>query len=191
MLWHNTPAWPHGHGCIFTVSIRVLRQWAQDIKGGLLARLRTHYPYPSRHNVQYVFSFALCNRKFADHSRLCNTIEQLRVPFSAREASYADTFPDFQTRQQTTRVTYSESSAGPSHARIWTVQCKVDGQPLGTGVAAQKSVAKEEAARQALQVQSGEPSYNSPDWQKRSRTKGTEPANENATGPTTTPPQSS
>ncbi|KAI5898772.1 hypothetical protein EV122DRAFT_259956 [Schizophyllum commune] len=57
----------------------------------------------------------------------------------------------FQTRQQTTRVTYSESSAGPSHARIWTVQCKVDGQPLGTGVAAQKSVAKEEAARQALQ----------------------------------------
>ena len=28
----------------------------------------------------------------------------------------------------------------------------VDGQPLGTGVAAQKSVAKEEAARQALQV---------------------------------------
>ena len=83
MLWHNTPARPHGHGCIFTVSIRVLRQWAQDIKGGLLARLRTHYPYPSRHNVQYVFSFVLGSRKFADRRRLCNAIEQLRVPFSA------------------------------------------------------------------------------------------------------------
>ncbi|KAL1694804.1 hypothetical protein GGG16DRAFT_109749 [Schizophyllum commune] len=47
------------------------------------------------------------------------------------------------------------------------------------------------AAQAASQVQSGEPSYNSPDWQKRTRTKGTEPANENATGPTTTPPQSS
>ncbi|KAF8978317.1 hypothetical protein BDQ17DRAFT_1550578 [Cyathus striatus] len=57
-----------------------------------------------------------------------------------------------QEKQQSSLLAWVEQSSGPSHETTWTVQCKVDGQVLGTGKAATKQAAKDVAARQALQV---------------------------------------
>ncbi|KAF9021736.1 hypothetical protein BDZ89DRAFT_227693 [Hymenopellis radicata] len=58
----------------------------------------------------------------------------------------------FQARGDTTAVSYSEAVDGPSDKAQWTVICKVSGQTKGTGKAASKAAAKEEAARQTLQA---------------------------------------
>ncbi|KAF8915117.1 hypothetical protein CPB85DRAFT_1560573 [Mucidula mucida] len=76
----------------------------------------------------------------------------------------------FQAKGDTTSVSYQESVEGPSDKAQWTVICKgeprnglhlsrradlgnpVSGQTKGTGKAASKAAAKEEAARQTLQA---------------------------------------
>ncbi|KAL4266293.1 hypothetical protein AB1N83_003817 [Pleurotus pulmonarius] len=51
----------------------------------------------------------------------------------------------------TARATYNESQGGANHAPIWTMVCKIDQQPRGTGTHNNKSVAKDEASKRALE----------------------------------------
>ncbi|KAJ7204489.1 hypothetical protein GGX14DRAFT_460660 [Mycena pura] len=57
-----------------------------------------------------------------------------------------------QSKGQAHLLSWSESSSGPSNQIAWTIQCKVDGDVLGTGVADTKASAREAAASQALQT---------------------------------------
>jgi len=52
---------------------------------------------------------------------------------------------------------WEERVSGEHHNVLWTVTCKIDGEPLGTGSGPRKSVAKEEAARIALLALGVEP----------------------------------
>ncbi|KAF9786752.1 hypothetical protein BJ322DRAFT_1106871 [Thelephora terrestris] len=47
-------------------------------------------------------------------------------------------------------LSWEEVSSGPPHALMWTVVCKIRGEPYGSAYASRKMAAKEEAARQAL-----------------------------------------
>ncbi|KDQ63038.1 hypothetical protein JAAARDRAFT_188661 [Jaapia argillacea MUCL 33604] len=49
-------------------------------------------------------------------------------------------------------LSWVEASSGPSHAKVWTMTCKISGETKGTASATQKAVAKEEAAKQALKA---------------------------------------
>lgn len=49
-------------------------------------------------------------------------------------------------------VTYPAESTGPSHQPRWTVQCMINGVEKGRGVGKNQKIAREEAAKQALNV---------------------------------------
>ncbi|KAJ7784183.1 hypothetical protein B0H16DRAFT_291302 [Mycena metata] len=55
----------------------------------------------------------------------------------------------YQSRNSIHLVSWIEYSTGPPHQIRWTVQCKVSGEVIGTGVAESKSAAKDEAGRLA------------------------------------------
>ncbi|KAJ6623100.1 hypothetical protein B0H10DRAFT_2213790 [Mycena sp. CBHHK59/15] len=73
-------------------------------------------------------------------------------------ATYLTTPPDyvtqlnnhFQGQKASHTLSWEEYSTGLSHEIKWTVIYKVSGEVKGTGVAVNKSAAKEEAARQTL-----------------------------------------
>jgi len=47
-------------------------------------------------------------------------------------------------------ISWEESSTGPTTAPLWKMTCKVSGDVLGTATAHQKSVAKDQASKEAL-----------------------------------------
>ncbi|KAJ7070606.1 hypothetical protein C8F01DRAFT_385490 [Mycena amicta] len=49
-------------------------------------------------------------------------------------------------------LSWAETAAGPSNARFWTMDCKIDGVSRGSATATTKSAAKEVAAKQACEV---------------------------------------
>ncbi|OBZ68389.1 hypothetical protein A0H81_11598 [Grifola frondosa] len=49
-------------------------------------------------------------------------------------------------------LSWEESRIGPDHAGQWKMSCKVNGEVKGVAVSSQKGVAKEDAAKQALQA---------------------------------------
>ncbi|KAF9451370.1 hypothetical protein P691DRAFT_757315 [Macrolepiota fuliginosa MF-IS2] len=48
-------------------------------------------------------------------------------------------------------ISYEETSEGLAHNAIWVVKCKFKGEVKGVGKGATKSLAKEGAAKEALQ----------------------------------------
>ncbi|PBK98395.1 hypothetical protein ARMGADRAFT_575417 [Armillaria gallica] len=55
-----------------------------------------------------------------------------------------------QKQNRLAAVSWVESSSGPPNKPTWTMTCKIDGEARGTGTGAQKHVAKDAAADQAL-----------------------------------------
>jgi len=57
-----------------------------------------------------------------------------------------------QSKNQAALLTWEESSSGPAHAPQWTLTCKLNGEVVGVGTGAQKHIAKDMAAKAALQT---------------------------------------
>ncbi|KAH6916647.1 hypothetical protein BKA70DRAFT_1250149 [Coprinopsis sp. MPI-PUGE-AT-0042] len=57
-----------------------------------------------------------------------------------------------QNRGQLHFLSYAETSSGPAHQQLWTVECKINGVVKGVGAGADKAQAKKVAAQQALQA---------------------------------------
>ncbi|TFK71648.1 hypothetical protein BDN72DRAFT_837369 [Pluteus cervinus] len=57
-----------------------------------------------------------------------------------------------QSQNQSHLLSWAEQLSAPPGEPQWTVQCKISGKVVGTGVATQKSAAKQAAARQACEV---------------------------------------
>ncbi|KAK0234544.1 hypothetical protein EDD85DRAFT_955373 [Armillaria nabsnona] len=72
----------------------------------------------------------------------------------ALNAYFLQTVPnspvDLQKQNRQAAVSWVESSSGPPNKPTWTMTCKIDGEARGTGTGAQKHVAKDAAADQAL-----------------------------------------
>ncbi|KAI9570200.1 hypothetical protein HD554DRAFT_2170377 [Boletus coccyginus] len=56
-----------------------------------------------------------------------------------------------QKRKEAHFLSWGESSKGPADALLWTAECKVKGQVLGSGTASQLRNAKEKAAQYVCQ----------------------------------------
>ncbi|KAI0348141.1 hypothetical protein BDW22DRAFT_1424354 [Trametopsis cervina] len=57
-----------------------------------------------------------------------------------------------QSTDRLAALVWAESTSGPAHAPVWTVVCKIDNVEMGSGTGAQKHVAKDAAAAQALRA---------------------------------------
>ncbi|CCM03769.1 uncharacterized protein FIBRA_05916 [Fibroporia radiculosa] len=56
-----------------------------------------------------------------------------------------------QARNRVTSLSWEESTTGPRHSPQWTSVCKIDGQDYGRGTGAQKHLARDIAAKAALE----------------------------------------
>ncbi|KAI0925970.1 hypothetical protein AcW1_008256 [Taiwanofungus camphoratus] len=57
-----------------------------------------------------------------------------------------------QSQNQLSLLSWEESTTGPQHAPEWTSICKIGGQVVGTGRGAQRHIARDMAAKEALKA---------------------------------------
>ncbi|GBE77489.1 hypothetical protein BKA93DRAFT_822997 [Sparassis latifolia] len=57
-----------------------------------------------------------------------------------------------QSKNQHSLVSWVDTTSGPRHAPEWTSTCKFNGEVIGVGQGAQKHVARDAAAKAALEV---------------------------------------
>ncbi|KAI0778652.1 hypothetical protein BD413DRAFT_114139 [Trametes elegans] len=49
-------------------------------------------------------------------------------------------------------LSWVDESSGPRHAAEWTSQCKIDGETLASGKGPKRNLARDEAAKKALEL---------------------------------------